>query len=269
MRPLTFVALVATLGVTATPELKPHTLAAYDRYVRLTEQRVQSEVTGQAPFLWIDRQIGRDRADALARLRRGEIVVEKLQTRDSGRKIDVDDGMIHHWVGTILIPGTPVDKVLSVVQQYDRYDELFAPMIQRSQVVSRNGSTYTVAMRTYVKKIISVVMDVDYVIEYRELGPARAFASTVASRLFQVHDPAEPDEWREPGDEASGYLWRFTMWCSFDQRDEGTYEQCESVSLTRGIPWVVAPIVRPFVTGIPRETLEFTLSRVRDRARTN
>ena len=61
-----------------------------------------------------------------------------------------------------------------------------------------------------------------------------------------------------------GYLWRFQMWCSFDQRPEGTYEQCESVSLTRGIPLGLGWIVGPFVNSIPRETLELTLGRIRE-----
>jgi hypothetical protein len=41
------------------------------------------------------------------------------------------------------------------------------------------------------------------------------------------------------------------------------YVQCESISLTRGIPFGVGWIVRPFVTSIPRETLEFTLETTR------
>jgi hypothetical protein len=121
-------------------------------------------------------------------------------------------------------------------------------------------------MRTSVKKIVTVVMDADYVIDCLRLSPTRVFASNVATNLHQVHDAGEPNERREPGDEASGYLWRFTMWCSFDQRDEGTFEQCESISLTRDVPLLVSWLVKPLVTRIPRETLEFTLGKVRHAA---
>jgi len=249
-------------------ELKPKTLEAYQRYLSLTEQRVQSERTGQAPFLWIDRLPEARRAESLAALKRGEIVVAELETLDAtGEEIDVEDGLIHHWVGTVFIPDASIDEVLAYVRQYERYDELFAPMIVRSRVRSQQGTTYTVAMRTSVKKVITVVMDADYVIDYERLSPTRVFATNVATNLHQVHDAGEPDERREPGDQADGYLWRFHMWCSFDQREGGTYEQCESISLTRGIPWVFAWLVKPFVTGIPRETLEFTLSKVRSGVR--
>jgi hypothetical protein len=39
--------------------------------------------------------------------------------------------------------------------------------------------------------------------------------------------------------------------------------QCESVSLSRGIPFMLGALIKPFVTGIPRETLTFTLEAAR------
>jgi hypothetical protein len=39
--------------------------------------------------------------------------------------------------------------------------------------------------------------------------------------------------------------------------------QCESVTLTRGIPIGFGWLVGPFVTSIPRETLAFTLETAR------
>ena len=63
----------------------------------------------------------------------------------------------------------------------------------------------------------------------------------------------------------TGFLWRFNNYCSFEQRDEGTYMQCESVSLSRGLPFLVGAIVKPFVTAIPKETMTFTLAAARER----
>jgi hypothetical protein len=259
------IALAGLATATLTPaELKPHTLAAFDRYVRLTEARMAPEIDGRASFLWIDRHAPADRDALFARLRRGEVVSEKLETRDNGRPIDVDDGLIHHWIGTVFLPGVTVDRARAFVEQYDRYAELFSPTIQRSRVLRRTPDRFEVAMRTWSKKVVTVVIDADYVIEYRPLSGTRLATRSVATNLFQVDNAGQPDERRTPGDRAGGYLWRLNTYCSFEQRPEGTYEQCESISLTRGIPFMLIPIVRPFVTGIPRETLEFTLGRVRD-----
>lgn len=60
-----------------------------------------------------------------------------------------------------------------------------------------------------------------------------------------------------------GYLWRLNTYWRFLERDGGTYMECESLTLTRGIPFGIGWIIRPFVTSIPRESLEFTLNSTR------
>lgn len=255
--------VLAAAVVVSAFELKPATLAAYARYIELTDARVADEVAGRRPFLWLDNQPERERPRILQRLAGGEIVVESLETRDGGKSIDVADGLLHHWVGTILLPGVSIDDALSFVRDYDRYPQMFSPMIQRAVVKRHEGDDYLVSMRTWVKKVITVVMDADYEVSYRRLSPTRAHTTNLATDLYEVHDPGETRERREPGDAASGYLWRFKMYCKFEQRAEGTYEQCESVSLTRNAPFMLRLIVKPFITGIPREAIEFTLGQVR------
>jgi hypothetical protein len=60
-----------------------------------------------------------------------------------------------------------------------------------------------------------------------------------------------------------GYLWRLNTYCAFEGHPEGTYEQCESISLSRGVPFGFGWMVGPVIEAVPRETLEFTLGRVR------
>ena len=52
------VGLIAFATTAASPaELKPATLAAFDRYVTLTEKRMAGEMSGASPFLWIERRL--------------------------------------------------------------------------------------------------------------------------------------------------------------------------------------------------------------------
>jgi hypothetical protein len=249
--------------VLAARELKPATLAAYDRYVTLTERRIAEENDGARPFLWIDQQSAQARDALMRRLRNGEVVVERLQTRDNGKPIPISSGLIHHWVGTVLLPNVPVDRAVAFVQDYDRYPTLFDPIMPRVRVLEHDGDRYVVAMRTSFTKVVTIVMDGDYIITYHRLTASRVWTTNVATNLFQVHDAGTPNERREPGDAASGYLWRYSMYCKFEQRAEGSLDQCESVTLTRDVPFAIAWLVRPFVTGIPRDAMTFTLGRVR------
>ena len=255
-----FALVVLTLPVRAR-ELKPATLAAFEKYVKLTEARMAGEVKGDKPFLWVDRQA--EAAQLYARLKRGEVLAHRLETREGSTEVKIDDGMIHHWVGTILMPGATLDKVMAFVKDYGNYSKYFAPTIVRSRVISQTPDRFEVSMRTATKKVITVVIDADYVIEYRPIGEDRVYTRSAAKNLFEVGEAGTPQERRTPAEQGRGYLWRLNNYCSFEQRPEGTYEQCESISLTTEVPWLLRFIVTPFVTSVPRETLEFTLGRVR------
>ncbi len=257
---LAIVSLSVSLGAW---QLKPAALAAFDKYVKLTEARMAGEMNGTSPFLWIDRQPEARRAQLYAQLKRGEVLAERLQTREGNKPIEITDGLIHHWVGTVLLPGATMDKVMVFVKDYGNYSKHFAPTILRSHVMSQTDDHFEVAMRTATKKIITVTIDADYVIDYRTVGADRVYTRSVARNFFEVEHPGTPHERRTPAEQGRGYLWRLNNYCSFQLRPEGVYEQCESISLTTDIPWVLRMIVTPFVTAVPRETLEFTLGRVR------
>lgn len=268
MRRRSLIVIAAAMAVLWAPhpmarELKPHAVAAFERYVRLTEARMTGELSGSSPFLWIDRQPVPNRSAVLARLGRGEVVSAQLEIREEGRQIDVPSALIHHWIGTVLLPGVPLDRAAAFVQRYERYPDVFKPMIQRAHVLNRSGDVFTVAMRTRAEKVITVVLDADYRVEYRRLSPARLYTKSVASRIHEIADAGQPSERRTPSEDGRGYLWRLHTYCWFEAKPEGTYEQCESVSLTANAPWLLRPMIKPFITGIPRETLEFTLGRVR------
>jgi hypothetical protein len=257
--------VLAALAIAASmpPQLPAPTLAAHDRYVAATEQRIAAEQAGQAPFLWLDRLAERERGRMLERLRRGETVVERLQTRDGGREIHAPDGLIHHWVATVLLPGVSVDQATALLRDYPRYPQLFTPLIVRTSPARQAQGRDVVPMRTYVSKVVTVVMDGDYVIEHTRLSPTRAVSKTVATNLHVVHDAGLKTERREPADQTSGNLWRYRMYCVLDTRPEGVYDQCESITLTRSVPALVSWVVGPFVNGIPRDSLSLMLTATR------
>jgi hypothetical protein len=249
---------IAVLALATAPseaDLRPPTLAAFERYVTLTEARMAGEMSGASPFLWIDRQAD-GRQALLEKLKRGEVVSAPLQTRDGKAEIAVPDGLIHHWVGTVLLPGATIDRVMAFVKDYPKYPARFAPMIQRARVLAITGSLRR-RHRTWPEGLIGVI-DADYGVDCT-LRPT-SVVSRSASNIY-VEDLARRR--RTPADRGQGFLRRLNTYCWFDQRPEGVYEQCESISLTRDVPTGLGWLIRPFITSIPRETIEFTLGKVR------
>jgi hypothetical protein len=247
----------------AAADLRPDTVAAFDRYVKLTEMRISDETAGRRPFLWMDRLAESERREVAARLRRGEIVVERLETRDTGRPINVPGGICHHWLGTVFAPDVPLARVVTLMQSYDRYQDIYRPTIRRSKMTSRNGDRFNVYLQLFMKKVISVVLNTEYDVQYVPIPPNRTEVRSYATRIAEVQHPDTAEEQERPAGHDSGFLWRFNNYCGLEEREGGTYVQCESISLSRDLPIGLGWLIRPFVTGIPRESLEFTLGMIR------
>jgi hypothetical protein len=251
--------LLAAPGV----ELRPATNAAFDRYVALTEQRNQHELQTGQHLLWVDSLPDAERAKAYAELKQGAVKMSKLDTRDNGAVIPVPDGMIHHWVGLAFIPGAHVDDVLAILEEYDHQSTYYAPDVERSKIESRDGDHFRVLLRFRRHKVVTVVLDTEHDVRYFRDSPTLAHSRSSTVRISQVENPGKSDEQLKPAGDDDGFLWRMDTWWRVVERDGGVYVQSEVVSLTRDIPTGVAWLVRPFVTSIPQESLEFTMEATR------
>jgi hypothetical protein len=247
----------------AASDLRPHTVAAFDQYVAETEQQRESSLTGGSPFLWIDAQPPAGLTISLQQLRAGALLIERMTTTRNGKRIDVPDGLIHHWLGAVFVPGASVDQAVALLQNYNRHAEVYAPAVAQSRLLTRDGDSFSVFLRFFMKKVITVVVDGEHQARFTRLGPDRAHSRVVSVRLNEVEDPGTPGERHKPVGRDGGYLWRINSYWRFLERDGGTYVQCETITLSRGIPVGFGWLIGPFVTSIPKDSLEFTLTTTR------
>ena len=237
--------LGATLPAWAGPTRA--TVAAFDRYVAVAEARIAGEESSRKLFLRIDELSSADRQQNEARLRRGEVIVEKVGNSPD----EVSGGLIHDWIGTAFLPGAKVADVLALVQDYDHLSRYYQPEVEASRLASRADDDFRIFMRLRKHKIITVVLDTDYDVHYGRLDAGHIFSSSHSTKI------------REVGDSDHGFLWRLYTYWRFVQASDGVIVQCEAISLTRDIPTGLGWMIRPFVTSIPRESLEFTLRATR------
>lgn len=256
--------LLASSAALRADGLAPATSAAFDRYARLTEQRINAEVARTSEFLWIDTLADNRRAEVLRGLQKGGVIIERLQTREGSREIEVPDGLVHHWVGTVFVPRVGVKDAVALMQDYDRHSKYFAPAIAQSTLLEHDGNRFRVALRFHVKKIISVTMDTENEAEFFHAAAGRAHSRIRSTRISEIGDAGTPQEApKKPGEE-NGFMWNLNTYWRFLERDGGTYIQCESLTLTRDVPFALAWIIRPIVTQMPKESLTFTLRKARD-----
>jgi hypothetical protein len=246
-------------GAAAGADLQNRTIQAFDRYVRLTEARL----SGSAPFLWIDSLPDARRREVHDAVRRNELSIERLETKDNNRDIDVPGGIIHHWVGTAFVASASIDEALALLQNYEAHERIYAPTVAASRLRSRDGDHFTFFLRFVMKKVITVVVNSEHDAVFRKPAADRAEGWIHSTRIAEVEDAGKATEREKPVGHDGGYLWRLNTYWRLLARDGGLYIHCESVSLSRGIPIGLGWIVGPFVTGIPRESLTFTLDTTR------
>lgn len=261
-----FVSTLAAALLTAPPghaaELHKETIEAFDRYIQFSDQRFEREIK-DGPFLWLDAQPEAQRAALYEQLHRGEVVIHRVALEIDGREIEVPDGILHHWLGVIFIPGATLEQTLRLLQDYDRHATTFAPDVMRSKLLEHSGHFFRCYLRFYKKKVFTVVLDTVHEATYDTLTSTRAVSRSHTTRINEVENHDEADERLKPEGHDSGYLWRLNNYWRFEQTDGGTYVQCEAVTLTRDIPFLLKPIVGPYVTSVPRESLLHTLGSAR------
>src|SRR5262249_6635825 len=126
-----------------------------------------------------------------------------------------------------------------------------------------DGDRYQAFLRFRRHKVITVVLNTTHDVNYFRDSPTRAHSRSSAIKIAEVENASKSDEREKtPGDD-DGFLWRMETWWRMEERDGGVYIQSEVVSLTRDIPTGLGWMIGPFVSGIPKESLEFTMDATR------
>jgi len=241
----------------------PESLAAFSRYVESTESRIQQEQARPNAFLYIDGLPEPRRAEVLKQIRNGQVYMERLQTRDSAGKTMVAPGaLIHHWIGDAFVPGATVDQAIALAQDYDHHQGIY-PEVVRSKLLKRDANDFHIFYRLRKHKVITVTLDTEHEVRYFRDDPKRWHCVSLSTRIAQVDDAGKPSEHERPVGQDDGFLWRIDSWWRFEERDGGVYIECESASLTRDIPTGLAWLIQPFITSIPKESLQNTLGSTR------
>jgi hypothetical protein len=242
--------------------LKPQTVAAFEHYIQATEAQMEAAQRSGA-FLRVDSLPPDRREPEYARLREGGLYIEALQTLDAGRKMRIPGGMIHHWVGIVFIPGATLPRTLAVLQDYDRHQEIYKPDVQRSKLLERNGDDFKIYLQFLNKSVVTAVVNANLDVHYASAGPGKETARSCSTRIVQVAHYGRADEHELPEGNDSGYMWRLCTYSRIEEKDGGVYFQIEAVSLSRGVPALLAWLVNPLIRSIPRKVLTDLLNATR------
>jgi hypothetical protein len=254
---------VASDASARVPVPREGTLRGYQDYVSQVEAR-NREGLSRGAFLWIDELPEPARTSAYAKLKQGGVVLKRIGKDEAEGAAKLSGGMIHDWESMIFIPGARLDQVLAILQDYNKHSLYYAPDVESARIETREGDRFRVYMRFHRKRIVTVVLNTEQDVTYFRDSATREHSRSSAIRIREVANPGTKEEKEKSPEEENGFLWQMETWWHMEERDGGVYVQNEAVTLTRDIPAGLGWLIGPFVTSIPKETLQFTMNATRE-----
>lgn len=177
----------------------------------------------------------------------GETVRHARPGKDDGIT-KIPGGLIHHWVGGLLIPHATLDHVVDVSTSYANYHAIYKEVLS-SKVVSHDGDTYRVVLRIKEGEAgLTAVLDVHSTIEYIRQADGLVYSISLTDEVREVEHAGQASERLLPAGHDSGYLWRACNLTVLKERGDGVWVETESIGLTRRFPafsgWLIEPIAR-------------------------
>src|SRR5262249_35921716 len=162
----------------------------------------------------------------------GEVVTERLRNprgaNDAGSDSErLPGALIHHWVGAIFIPGASLPDVVALLQDYNCHKDYYAPQVLKSKTLSRSVDAFRVYLRLARTKVITVVLDTEYDVQYQVVDAKRALSNSYSTHIAEVESPGERGEHDLPPGDDHGFLWRLDSFWRFQEAEGGVYMQCE------------------------------------------
>ena len=236
-------------------ELNPKTLEAFDAYIHNAETEMEKSVDGSVSFLWS--QQAPERAQVVDQ---GQMVAQFWSGRGPAK---VPNGLIHDWIAAAFIPGSNIQEILAVIQNYDNHKNTYKPEVIDSKFISRDGNDFKVYLRLLKKKIITVVLDTDHEVHYCPIDQTRWVCRSYTTRIAEVENAGNQDERVLKPDTGHGFLWRLYSYWRFEECNAGVGVECRAISLTRDVPFGLGWAIEPIIEKLPKESLINTLEATR------
>jgi len=210
--------------------LEAATVALFQDYTAKFEQRVSVPFTASGK-LFIDDESGKHRDyDA------GKPIVEARENRD------IQNGSIHHYSGSIRVPGGTIEQVRRVMQDYSNYPNYFKPDVARGSGAVQPDSTPEdehFRSRLFLTEStvwLDVAYDAQYDSHYRRIDANRWTSRSTTFSIRELQDAKRLDGSLFPEGEDHGFLWRTNNYWFARSRDGGLDLQLDSMTLSRTTP---------------------------------
>lgn len=236
-------------------ELKQETIDGFDHYIAELEQKLQPRWHGMN-FLGIDNE-----PESREKLVEGSILIHPA---NGNGLIAVKSGLIQDWNAAVFLPHCTLKTVLGIVEDYDHHKEIYKPQIADSKLESHHGDDFQFFLRIVKSKFfLSLTVNSEHKVHFTTIDPQQVYSRSYSTRIAEVSDAGKKNEHELPVGDDRGLLWRLNNYWFFEERDGGVFVTCESVTLTRDIPFGMGKLLSPIIHELPGEALQLSLEQLR------
>ncbi len=225
----------------------PEALRSWQRYAAALAAVRQTDAARGVPSWAVDGDPGG--AATLAALRRGEVAV----VRRTLPRQDVDDATLEHWQGSVLLRGVTLQQIAHRLRHPDAYPQ--PPDVRALKVSGRADEGHDLYLRLTRSLVISATYDTWHRVRHTAPRAGQLESVSESSRIQEVDDPGTTRERRLPADDGRGFLWRMQSFWRFTATPDGIVVTCESITLSRPVPFGLGMVSRPVVTRVARESM--------------
>jgi len=250
-------ALVGATLPAGAAELRTETLKAWTEYVQGANSCMMQRLQAGHTFLWTD-----EHPEIARKVQAGAIITAPM-TPDTPRRVPF--GLIHHWIGAVVIPDARREDVFAIIRDYDRYNDYYHPAVLAAKAIRQTAGQDEFSMMLMSKAVLArTALDSDYHSTYVQVDGRRWYSVSYTTRVQEIEQYGEPDEHTLPPDQGHGYLWRLYSITRFEERNGGVFIEVEAMALSRDIPAALRWLVDPLVRRLSRNSLITTLRQTQE-----
>jgi hypothetical protein len=236
-RSLAVIAGFSVLPALSPGQIKSETARDFDCYVQAAEARMDARKT----FLLAESDAGLNQ-----QLLRGNNVETVAPNGANPHKLT--GGQLYDWIGSVFIPGTTLDRLVLLLQDYEHRALYFPETISASKLLCRTGKDhfrYTMRMKE------PAVFDVESDVAWERAGPHRWRCRSYSINI------------QEAGKD-HGYLRRLYSYWRFAEVEKGVYVEGETITLSDEFSSMTRAFGSALLGINPEKSLKHSLHSMRD-----
>lgn len=218
-------------------QLKPQTEQSFDCYVHSAEARMDA----RKAFLLADADTAL--ADQIVR-------DQKVRTIEANgaNPHKLPGGQLYDWIGVSFIPGTTLDRLVSMLQNYDHRAQYFPETISASKllcVTAPDRFQYSMRMKE------PAILDVDSDVVWERVDPQRWRCRSQSTHVAEVGKD-------------HGYLRRLYSYWRFAETPKGVFVEAETITLSDEFGSVTRMLGSALMGINPEKSLRHSLISMRE-----